>query len=85
MNRNALHPLRLLPALGASSRDRLNALEPAIEQWFAEDFRSHDDPPVHFELDLPSRVRGPRREPVEEAVTWTIVPDSVRSIPDLEQ
>ncbi|HET7844644.1 MAG TPA: hypothetical protein VFL14_10875 [Xanthomonadales bacterium] len=85
MNRNALHPLRLLPALGASPRQRASALEPAIEQWFAEDFRSHDDPPVQFEIDVPSRVHPARRQAVEEAVSWTIVPDSGRSIPDLEQ
>jgi hypothetical protein len=85
MNRNLLHPLRLLPALGSAPRNRLDPLEPAIEQWFAEDFRSHDDPPVDFLKDSPTFVRPARREPVEEAVSWTIVPHSGRSIPDSGQ
>jgi hypothetical protein len=85
MNRDLLNPLRLLPALGAAPRNRLDALEPAIEQWFAEDFRSHDDPPVSFEQDLSLRARSGRREPVEEAVSWTIVPHSGKSIPDSGQ
>jgi hypothetical protein len=85
MARESFHPLRLLPAFAGSPRDRYNALEPAVEQWFAEDFRSHDDPPVHLEIDPGSRARAARREPVEEAVSWTIVPDSGESIPDTEQ
>jgi hypothetical protein len=85
MNRDSLHPLRLLPALAGAPRNRLDAMEPAIEQWFAEDFRSHDDPPVSFEQDVAWRSRADRREPVEEAVSWTIVPHSGRSIPDSGQ
>lgn len=85
MNRDSLHPLRLLPALGAAPSNRLDALNPTIEQWFAADFRSHDDPPVSFEHDAPVRARTPRRKPVEEAVSWTIVPHSGRSIPDSGQ
>ena len=85
MPRDSFHPLRLLSALGASPRDRLNVLEPVVEQWFVEEFRTHDDPPLDLESVTPARSRSQSREPVEEAVSWTIGPNSGRSIPDLEQ
>ena len=85
MARESFNPLRLLPALGALPSHREDVLEPMIEQWFAEDFRSHDDPPVNFEPNPMPRTRPVRSEAVEEAISWTIVPNSGRSIPDLEQ
>ena len=85
MSRDSFHPLRLLPVLGAAPRDRSSLLEPAIEQWFTEDFRTHDDPSVDFETDLSPRSREGRREPVEEAISWSIVPNAGRKIPESGQ
>jgi hypothetical protein len=85
MKRDSLHPLRLLPVLGSTPRNRLDALEPVIERWFTEDFRSHDDPPVHLEPDYLPRMRRSHGAAVEEAVSWSTVPDSGESIPDTEQ
>jgi hypothetical protein len=81
MNRNALHPLALADAFPTSPAAHRATLEAQVEQWFAPHSAGNEEV---FGTLQPSARRdghGPRKEAVEEAISWSIVPNMDRKIP----
>lgn len=81
MNDRLLHPTQMFPAFSAYEPDRKTQLELQIKQWLAEN--SAREPRLAEVTASSARPYGGFRphEPVEEAISWTIVPNTGRKIP----
>lgn len=82
MNRHLLNPLALAEAFPSSPAAHRAALEAQVEQWFTFDSAGNADVIV---MPVPSARRddhAPRHAAVEEAISWTIVPNTDRKIPE---
>ena len=82
MNRSALNPISLADAFPSSPAAHRAALEAQVEQWFIFDSAGNADVVL---MPSPSARRdehAPRHAAVEEAISWTIVPNTDRKIPE---
>lgn len=85
MNDRLLHPTQMFPAFSAYEPDRKAQLELQIKQWLADNSARQLQ---RAEITPTSSRTGSAyrpREPVEEAISWAIVPNTGRKIPGTGQ